>query len=394
MDSKFTKVGLVDMNCGVDGHDGSKLVALCIDQACTNINKFACLDCIFQSHAQHKIIKLKIIQDRINTNIENQASNSDENAVNNRLKETEDKIKNEIEKIKTNILEILNNKLNNFVAEIYDKIMEYDRANRKEIININLLVKKEIQFLSKDELENLTKYLITFYTENLSDSAISSNNSTSLNMEKKKSPIAELEKFDDNFNKYIQGVNKIVCEFLNTKLLVTPSNILFSESLYFEWGDKFYGNYGFLYNLTNGKLTATKIGNDGTITICRAKDKLNLNENYYIEYYIDCKKFGDIEVGFGKDIVGTSCWLRSAFAYGITNVGIYENGKLVKKEIKLQDGDIVGFEIYLKNNKNCKIILNSKLVHEFKIEIDEIYPMCAIRKISNSVTMRDFKTMN
>jgi hypothetical protein len=399
----INKINFLEMNCGNEGHEGSNLVAFCIDKCCTFPNKFVCLDCIFQFHEQHKIIKLRLIQDKINLSLESQASAAkDEQQLMIRLRDTEETVKMEVEKIKTNILEIFNNKMNNFIAEVNDRIMEYHKSSKNETFDLSILNEKEIRHLNKEEIENLTTYLNTNYVPiltTLTESTIS----TSIQLEpilnansKKKSPMAELEKFDENFKKYIQDVNKSVCDFLNTKFLVTSSNILFSENLYFEWSDKTFGNYGMLYSLSNNKLTAQKIQNDGTITILRGKDKLNFNENYYIEFLIDCKKFGDCEVGFGKDTVGPSCWLRSPGAYGITNVGIYENGKVVKKEIRLEDGDIIGFEVYLKDKsgKMCKILKNSKYVHEFKFEIDEIYPMAAIRKVGNSITVKDFKTMN
>jgi hypothetical protein len=47
-----------------------------------------------------------------------------------------------------------------------------------------------------------------------------------------------------------------------------------------------------------------------------------------------------------------------------------------------------------KGGRMCKILKNSKFVHGFKIEIDEIYPMAAIRKVGNGITVKDFKTKN
>jgi hypothetical protein len=396
------KLSFLEMTCGQEGHEGSKLVAFCVDKNCSLSNKFVCLDCIFQYHEQHKLVKLKLIQEKINMNLESQLlASKDEQIILNRLKDTEETVKMEVEKIKTNILEIFNNKMNSFITEVADRIMDYHKSNKSDQFDISILTGKEIRHLSKEDFESLTNY-ISLSCTNLSDSMMMSNMGEHSNANsKKKSPISELEKFDDNFKKYILDVNKTVCDFLNSKFLVTSSNILFSENLYFEWSDKTFGNYGMLYSLTNNKLTGIKVQSDGTITILRAKDKLNLNENYYIEFSIDCKKFGDCEVGFGKDSMGPSCWLRSPGAYGITNVGIYENGKIVKKEIRLEDADVIGFEIYLKNDKNnpfaprsSKLYKNSKFVHEFKIEIDEIYPMAAIRKVGNSVTVKDFKTLN
>lgn len=388
--NSFLKVNMIDMTCGLKGHEGSKLVALCVDSNCPILNKFVCLECIFESHPQHKIIKLKLIQDRINTNLQNE-SEMDDKMVGTRLKGAEEKIVMEMEKIKTNILEILNTKVNNLITEMQEKILQMDKMNNKENFDLAILNKMEIKDMPVYELEKFSSYLtknIIIDEKNVSDSQILPNTN------KRKSVVIELDKFETNFTNFIQITKKSISEFLNSKLLFPNSSILFSESLSNEWSERFYGNYGFLYTMTNNKLTVTKSNQDGTITIVRAKEKLNLNENYYIEYEIDAKKLGDIEVGFGKDAVGVSCWLRSFGAYAVTNVGVYENGKIIKKDVKLYDGDVVGLEINLKTTKTCKVVLNTKLVHEFKIDLDEIYPMCAIRKVGNSVTLKEFKILN
>lgn len=391
---KFVKINFLEMSCGNEGHDGSKLVAFCVDKSCTFPNKFVCLDCIFQFHEQHKMIKLKLIQDKLNANLESELLVNDEDAITSKLRDSEEKIKMEVEKIKTNILEIFNNKVNNFIVEVNERILEHHKVVKSETFDPQILTKKEVKHLNKDEMDLLTNFLNSNYAVQV-DSLNMSQVDSLANNNKHKNPVSELDKFDENFKKYIQEVSKSVTEYLNTKFLVAPCNLLFSDNLYFEWTEKTYGNYGFLYQLTNGKLTATKVQNDGTITILRAKDKLNFNENYYIEFVIDCKKGGDVEVGFGKDSIGPSCWLRSVGAYGFTNQGVYENGKVSKKDIKVEDGDIVGMEIYLKSNqKYCKVLKNMKSVSEFKIDIEEVYPMCAIRKIGNSITVRDFKTLN
>jgi hypothetical protein len=387
-----SKVNLLEMTCLNDGHENSKLVAFCNDPTCTFQNKFVCVECIFQFHEQHKLVNLKVIQDKINTNLINDYS-KDEQSLETKLKETEESILMEVEKIKTTILEIFNNKVNNFISEVTDRIMELQKTHKKsEQFDLHSLINSEIKNFPQEEIANLQNY-IKF-------NLISNQTETNEQQDKikKKSPFSELDKFNDNFKKYVGDVNKTLCDFLNSKFFVTPSIILFSENLYFEWSEKTYGNYGLFYNITNNKLTATKSQSDGTITILRSKEKLNINENYYIEFLVEWKTFGDCEVGFGRDNVGPNCWLRTPGAYGITNVGVYENGKITKKEIRLEDGDVIGMEIYLKSDKSnhriCKFFKNSKFVHECKIEIEELFIMIAIRKLGNSITVKDFKTLN
>jgi hypothetical protein len=71
MEQNAKPISLTEMSCQQVGHEGAKLVALCIDKNCTFPIKFACLDCIFQDHEQHKIVKLKLIQFKIKANLEN-----------------------------------------------------------------------------------------------------------------------------------------------------------------------------------------------------------------------------------------------------------------------------------------------------------------------------------
>jgi hypothetical protein len=375
------KINFLDKTCSEEGHNDAKLVALCIDKACTVVNKFVCLECLFNQHEQHKVLKLKQIQDKINESINNGSADESLEILKNKLKDTEAKVQLELEIIKTNILEILNNKVNTFITDIYDQFIKlFDKS--KEEMDVVRLVKKDFKLLSPDEFNGLTSYISTNF---LNQSIIVNENSVN-----KKCPLEELEKFNFNLKAFLLENNKQICEFLNGKFLANY-NILFNNTnLTFEWTNKSYGNYGFLYTISSNKLAANKSANDGTITIIRSREKLN-QENYYIEFLIDSKKGGDIEVGIGRDSVGTSCWLRTQGAYGITNMGIYEYGKLVKKDEKIDDNNIIGLELNLRSTKIGKFFKNGKMIHEFKIDIDEVYIMAAVRKVGNSILVKEFK---
>ena len=112
-----------------------------------------------------------------------------------------------------------------------------------------------------------------------------------------------------------------------------------------------------------------------------------MGKNYRIEYLIQSEKCGDFDIGFGKDIVGNTCWLRTGGSYAITNMGAYIEGNLANKA-KINDKDKVAMEIKLaKVPYEGTFFINGKKIIDFNITIDEIYPMCAIRKSHNSITM-------
>ena len=95
-----------------------------------------------------------------------------------------------------------------------------------------------------------------------------------------------------------------------------------------EWSTKTYSSYGFYYKLEDNNSMATKIAEDGIITICRGKMPLKKNNKYKLEYSINYLG-GKLDLGFGDEEVGNSCALRKQKSYCISSNGIYENGKKV-----------------------------------------------------------------
>jgi hypothetical protein len=384
MDDNST-INFLEKNCIEEGHEDGKLVALCIDKNCNIPNKFICLECLFNQHEQHKVIKLKQVQDKLNEVMHNGSADESVEVFRNKLKETENKIQLELENIKTNILEILNNKVNIFITDTYDQFSKLFEKSREDI-DVVRLIKKDFQTLTQDELTTLTGFI----TSNFLSQSVVIDEGTTTTSQNKKCPLEELDKYINNLRPFLADNNRIICDFLNNKFLANYSLLFNNSNLVFEWTNKAYGNYGFLYTLSTNKQMATKSTSDGTITIIRGRDKLG-QENYYIEFLFDSKKGGDIEIGIGRDTVGTSCWLRTQGAYGITNMGIYEYGKLVKKDEKIEDGNIVGLELNMRTAKTGRIFKNTKLIHEFKIDIDEVYIMAAVRKVGNSILVKEFK---
>lgn len=372
------------MDCPEKGHEDQKLIGFCIENKCQAASKFLCLECIFDFHNQHKMIKLKILQDKINEKLLTSNFKAKNARFMNKLKDTENKINSEIETIRTNILEIINNKASIFLSEINDRIFN----SYKELssnFNLDTFKHKEIKDLSNGEYISLVNFLnynfIRCEDENQS------------NIEKR-DLIEELNKIEKNISLFMNDVNKQICTILNSKLTFN-TQLFLPNALKFEWSERVYTTYSFYYTLSDNNMSALKSSNSGTITILRCKEKAKLGGNYYIEYLVDCKKGGDYEVGIGTDAVGSACWIRTPGAYGLNNVGFYENGKVTRKDIKIEDGDVIGFQIYLRDITNRRGICfkNGKSVHEFIIEIEDVYFLAAIRTVGNSVTVRECKVI-
>ena len=258
------QINFLNMNCLIDNHD-CKVFAMCIDKSCTINNKFVCPECIFQLHEQHKLVKLKTIQDKMNDVLQSDR----ETLLKDKLKQIQDTVELEIESIKTNILEILYNKLNYLHTEVNDQF--YSICKKYGDFDISKLLTRDLRQLNTEELDNLINIINTYY--------IPLSNQDILN----KSPIDELDKYLSNLKIYLNDTNKSINDYFNNNIL---SNFQSGITIPVEWFNKTYLNYGFLYTIQNKNL-AIKSSNDVVITVIRCKDKLNDDYNYKIEFIID-----------------------------------------------------------------------------------------------------------
>lgn len=369
------------MKCSESGHENNDLLAFCTESGCKAPSRFMCVECIFTSHLKHQIMKLKELQEKINEKMITSNFRSKNAKFMAKLKETEDKINSEIEIIRTNVLEIINTKASTFLSEINDRIFN----SYKELssnFNLEVFKSREIKDLGPGEYASLINFLNYNFIK--SEEIENSN--------EKRDLIDELSKIEKNISTFMTDVNKQICFLLNSKLTFN-TQLFLPNALKFEWCEKVYTTYSFYYTLSENNMTALKSSNSGTITILRSKEKAKIGGNYSIEYIIDCKKGGDFEVGIGSDSVGSACWIRTPGAYGLNNVGFYENGKVTKKDYKIEDGDLIGFHILLRDPNNRKGICfkNGKQIHEFIIEIDDVYFLAAIRTVGNSVSVKECK---
>jgi hypothetical protein len=280
-------------------------------------------------------------------------------------------------------LDIINTKASNFMSEINDRIF----SSYKELsanFDLETFKSRDIRELGPGEYQSLINFIhYNFIKTEESNTVI-----------EKRDLIEELGKIEKNISTFMGDLNKQICNVISNKLTFN-TQLFLPNALKFEWSEKTYTTYSFYYTLSDNNMTALKSSNSGTITIVRSKEKAKPNGNYYIEYSIDYKKGGDYEVGIGSDAVGSACWIRTPGAYGLNNIGFYENGKVVRKDQKIEDGDVIGFQVLLRDMNNRKGICfkNGKQIHEFSIDIDDVYFLAAIRSVGNSVGVKECKVI-
>ncbi len=238
------------------------------------------------------------------------------------------------------------------------------------MMGIQLILFQRIISKNKEQLFKLKNELLNLYE----------------NKDKKENEIKK-EQILNNYKKYekclINGLNN-----LENYLIKLKENPISSEDN-FEWSTVTYSKYDFYYKLEQNNTKVTKISNDGTMTICRGIKNLEKGNIYKLDYFINYKG-GDFDIGFGDDSIGSSCWLRENNCYSVSNNGIYVNGtikdnnnylNIYKKITFIIDFNKYLYEIYFDDNKMFDFNFDSQLIY---------YPMVAIRRLNNSVVLKQY----
>jgi len=376
-----TKINICETQCTIENHERSNLIGVCIDKLCKSSNKFVCSECIFDIHEQHKLIKLKIIEEKINESHKRNLMENQETLIELRMREITQMLDVEVEKLTTNMLEIINSKKEKLMVNIQDNINE-KRKKDLESFDFSILTKKNLSELSPEESNLFINYVnVNFANKN------HSSNTTICD----KTLLENLNETDFNIKQHLAEMKKKLADYIN-ELLFVNAVVLPSISIKFEWSTKIYGSYQFYYSILNNNLTAKKDLQEGTITVVRSKEQMNPGNNYLLEFLVEFKKQGDYDIGIGCDSVGNSCWLRAKGCVSITNMGVYNDGKLVDQLFKVADGDYITFEVNLRNkdNKFVKITRNKTISKEFKFNFTDIYVLAAIRNADNAVTITKY----
>lgn len=337
-------------------HPNNNIVGVCIDQNCRENNKHMCVDCIFEKHSGHKIIKSNTLEDDYSKKI-------------NSILPEEKYINSELLKFMNNLRRQINNikiKVNKILDQFYEDVLK-DINNNKILKPYNELelIKNDYPPRNIEQLNKLIEILLIIYNTK----------ENTYNNEKK-------IKFQQSLHIY-EEIIKEKLNFLENSL----NNLNFKYDHLSTWSTVTYDSHDFYYKLEENCTKVIKNSKGGTITICRGEKNLEKGKKYKLEYLINYNN-GAFDAGFGDEKQGSYNWLRDKFGYGITSKGIYILGKKVKSDINLINTKKISFIIDL-INYTSEIFIDEQKIYNFNINKDLIYyPMIAIRELNNSVKMK------
>ena len=384
---------LPNICCQVPDHKAKKICAFCINEKCNEKIKFACFDCIFDKHSEHKMIKLNELNKILITKLKEYNSSKEEEFIINKLySEKKKEISNLIDSLKQKIMKQIDEKFKLFKEDVFKQLFESNKKkeNFDTIEKYSKIACSNAAPTSQNEIIELSQICLDIYKEckgNYKEKNIN------LNMDEvEKNCKNNLDNISQIFSKQFQTFSENQIELMNNYLeknfLLLPD--FMNQPKIFKWSNKEIGtNYGFLYSIDQTKITKTK--KSGTITVIRGNDMLKNNYKYSIEFKVSLINGDDLDIGIGNEKAGKSAWLRNNFSCAMSTSGIYKEGNQIDKSFRLNNNDVVKMEINMKD-KNFKGLVNGKEICNFNYKIDEIYIMAAIRNENNwvEVTSYDF----
>ena len=395
---------LDSLNCQHPGHSGSQIIGFCIDEKCKETNKFACSECIFDVHSLHRLVKIKELNNLIQTKYKVYKQNlEEEKKIIEVYKASELESIEKIEKLKKDVINEIENKTNNFIQELKNKYNELINFNAKDFANL----KDYEEFfignaapIQKPDHSKLSEICFNIYKEgNKSSGGTPSEGANTEKPSKKQKEQKEkkeqknnfiLENFKKEFDNYIKDQFSSIQKYINDNYLIMPNNFFNSKG--FEWCEQTYSGYDFFYELSNNKTKGVKTLSNGTMTILRAKEMLENNHLYKIKFKIGLRNNGDFDVGIGTEKVGDSCWLRTKESLCISNTGVLNLDLNMDNSITLRDKDIVYLEISTEEgNKYFEGHINGKLICKLDFYLDNVYIMAAIRNTNNYIEVLEYK---
>ena len=373
---------LNSLTCQIKEHSNLKIIGFCIQENCTQKNKFACQECFFDIHSGHKLIKIEKLHELIQSKLKEYKSYEEDEKKNSELYNKYEKIQmNNIEQFRQKLTSELNEKINQYKEKILKKIKGINNNENK----INMSIKNYEEFfvgnaapVQRPDLVKLSDICYNIYSE--------------------KDPIIKNDNFDINKIKHLyEENNRQAEEFLKNQysifLKYIRKNFLISK-YGFEWCTKTYGGYDFFYELSNNNTKATKKSSQGTMTVLRSKEPIFDNCVYKLKFKIGLKNLGDYDVGIGTDKTGESCWLRTKESICMSNTGIINMDLNMDNSIKLRDKDIVELEINTKEgHKYFKGSINNKLVCLIDFDIRDIFIMAAMRNVGSYIELESYEIL-
>lgn len=392
---------LNSLNCQIKDHSNAPIIGFCIDKDCKEANKFFCSECIFDVHSQHRLIKIKELSNLIQVKYKDyKQSLENEKKLIEVYEKNELNQKQKIEQLKKDVFKEIENKINNFLNELKHKYDELNNINAKDFTNL----KEYEDFfmgnaapIQKPDLSKLSEICLNIYRDTNNKNIKETPKSDNSRLEKPVLPVSpkksnfNLDNFNKAFDSFLKEQLSSTLKYINENFFNTPDNF-FTNQQKFQWCESTYSGYDFFYELTHNKTKGTKILSNGTMTVLRAKEKLENNYKYNIKFKVGLKSGGDFDLGIGTEKCGDSCWLRTKESICISNIGIMNLDINMDNSIRLKDNDIIDIEISTENNKKYfKGTINDKLVCVLDFDLNDVYIMAAMRNNSNYIEVLKYE---
>lgn len=115
---------LKSFQCQIEGHNNSPIIGLCINENCKEKSKFACSECVFEEHSEHKIIRAKEIDNILSKNIELlKEVRKQKDDIMKDYSKLEENMKKEINELKEKATKIICEKINIFFDDLKNQCL-------------------------------------------------------------------------------------------------------------------------------------------------------------------------------------------------------------------------------------------------------------------------------
>ena len=263
---------LDSLTCQHSGHSGSLIIGFCIEEKCKEPNKFVCSECIFDIHSQHRLVKIKELNNLIQVKYKDYKKNLDEEKKTIEVyKVSELESIEKLEKLKKDVINEIENKTNKFIQELKNKYNELINFNAKDFANLKdyeeFFIGNAAPIQNPDH-SKLSEICFNIYKE--ANKSSTHNGTTSVgvsNSEKPSKPKEQkgkkeqknnfvVENFKKEFDYFIKEEFSSIQKYINEKYLNMPNRLFNSKG--FEWCEQTYSGYDFFYELSNNKSKGVK----------------------------------------------------------------------------------------------------------------------------------------
>ncbi len=199
----------------------------------------------------------------------------------------------------------------------------------------------------------------------------------------------ELEHINKSIDMYMKEQSFSFLNYFNENFL-KMSKYVINNKRHFEWCNKTYNNCRFGYKLSNNNSKGTKIKSCCLTSILRSKEKLENNFIYKIKFKIGIIDDGRFDIGISKEQSSDFYYLGNNESLCFSTKGLLVYGERIG-ECYLKNNDIIDLEICTKiGNKTFKGSVNNKSVYSFDFDLDDIYIMASMNRISSYIEVLEY----